>query len=129
MTRAIRDAIDHTALGWVKPEIDEALRQARIDLETFAEAPGETAPLQTIVDHLHQVQGTLRILELQTPAMVAGELEQLAVALHDGKVSASDDVLALLMRGMVQLPRLPGASARWAPRHSDRPAAADQRAA
>ena len=38
MTTAQRDAIDHTALGWVKPEIDEALRQARIELEAFADA-------------------------------------------------------------------------------------------
>ena len=32
MTTVQRDAIDHAALGWVKPEIDEALRQARIEL-------------------------------------------------------------------------------------------------
>ena len=39
MTTALRDAIDHTALGWVKPEIDETLRQARIEIEAFAESP------------------------------------------------------------------------------------------
>ncbi len=104
MTTALRDAIDHTALGWVKPEIDEALRQARIELEAFAEAPGDPAPMQTCIDHLHQVQGTLRMLELQAPAMVAGEMEQLAAALHGGSVPARDEALAVLMRGVVQLP-------------------------
>ncbi|MFN3311272.1 MAG: Hpt domain-containing protein, partial [Thermomonas sp.] len=104
MTTALRDAIDHTALGWVKPEIDEALRQARIELEAFAEAPGDPAPMQTCIDHLHQVQGTLRMLELQAPAMVAGEMEQLAAALHAGGVPARDEALAVLMRGVVQLP-------------------------
>ena len=41
MTTALRDAIDHTALGWVKPEIDETLRQARLEIEAFAESPGD----------------------------------------------------------------------------------------
>ena len=104
MTTALRDAIDHTALGWVKPEIDEALRQARIELEAFAEAPGEPAPMATCMGHLHQVQGTLRMLELQAPAMVAGEMEQLATALRDGATGDRDEALAVLMRGVVQLP-------------------------
>ncbi|WP_256645458.1 Hpt domain-containing protein [Thermomonas paludicola] len=104
MTTALRDAIDHTALGWVKPEIDEALRQARIELEAFAEAPSDASPMLTCVGHLHQVQGTLRMLELQTPAMVAAEMEQLAGALHDGGLAGGDEPLAVLMRGLVQLP-------------------------
>ena len=104
MTTALRDAIDHTALGWVKPEIDETLRQARIELEGFAEGPGDALPMDTCRGHLHQVQGTLRMLELQAPAMVAGEMEQLASALRDGATADRDEALAVLMRGMVQLP-------------------------
>ena len=42
MTTALRDAIDHAVLGWVKPEIDETLRQARIEIEAFAESPGDS---------------------------------------------------------------------------------------
>ena len=108
MTTALRDAIDHTALGWVKPEIDEALRQARIELEGFAENPGDPLPMDTCMGHLHQVQGTLQMLELQAPAMVAGEMEQLASALRDGATGDRDEALAVLMRGMVQLPGLLG---------------------
>ncbi|QNN45834.1 Hpt domain-containing protein [Thermomonas brevis] len=104
MTTALRDAIDHTALGWVKPEIDETLRQARIELEAFAEAPDDASPMATCMGHLHQVQGTLRMLELQAPAMVAGEMEQLAEALRDGATADRDEALAVLMRGVVQLP-------------------------
>lgn len=104
MTKALRDAIDHTALGWVKPEIDETLRQARIELEAFAEAPDDASPMATCMGHLHQVQGTLRMLELQAPAMVAGEMEQLAEALRDGATADRDEALAVLMRGVVQLP-------------------------
>ncbi len=104
MTTALRDAIDHTALGWVKPEIDETLRQARIELEGFAENPGDPLPMETCMGHLHQVQGTLQMLELQAPAMVAGEMEQLADALRADVTADRDEALAVLMRGMVQLP-------------------------
>ena len=30
----MRDAIDTTTLGWIKPELDETLRQARQEIET-----------------------------------------------------------------------------------------------
>ena len=38
---ALRDAIDYTTLGWIKPELDETLRQARIEIEGFAEDPSD----------------------------------------------------------------------------------------
>ncbi|MFT4180228.1 MAG: Hpt domain-containing protein [Thermomonas sp.] len=104
MTTGLRDAIDHTALGWVKPEIDETLRQARLAIEAFVENPGDPSPMRACAGHLHQVQGTLRMLELQAPAMVAGEMEALASALHAGSPAQRDEALAALMRGVVQLP-------------------------
>ena len=104
MSTALQDAIDHTALGWVKPEIDETLRQARIAIEAFAEAPGEVAALQACSEHLHQVAGTLRMLELKAPEMVASEMERLSVALHTGAIPVREEALAALMRGIVQLP-------------------------
>ena len=104
MTTALRDAIDHTALGWVKPEIDETLRQARLEIEAFVENPADASTMRACASYLHQVQGTLRMLELQAPAMVAGEMEQLAGALLEGTTGDRDDALAALMRGVVQLP-------------------------
>ncbi|MBK6333545.1 MAG: Hpt domain-containing protein [Thermomonas sp.] len=104
MTTALRDAIDHTALGWVKPEIDETLRQARIEIEAFAESPGDSERMRACAGYLHQVLGTLRMLELHAPAMVAEEMEHLAGALQGGATGNRDEACAALMRGMVQLP-------------------------
>ena len=104
MTTALRDAIDHTALGWVKPEIDETLRQARLEIEAFAETPDDTERMRACAGYLHQVQGTLRMLELHAPAMVADEMEQLAGALRGGATANRDEASAALMRGVVQLP-------------------------
>ena len=104
MTTALRDAIDHTALGWVKPEIDETLRQARIEIEAFAESPGDSERMRACAGYLHQVLGTLRMLELHAPAMVAEEMEHLAGALQGGATGNRDEACAALMRGVVQLP-------------------------
>jgi chemosensory pili system protein ChpA (sensor histidine kinase/response regulator) len=104
MTTALRDAIDHTALGWVKPEIDETLRQARLEIEAFAESPGDGERMRACAGYLHQVQGTLRMLELPAPAMVAEEMEWLAGALLDDATANRDEACAVLMRGVVQLP-------------------------
>ena len=47
---ALRDAIDYTTLGWIKPELDETLRQARMAIEAFAAlVPGD--PCQRDAGH------------------------------------------------------------------------------
>ena len=101
---ALRDAIDYTTLGWVKPELDETLRQARIEIEDFAADPTDTSRMRFCAGYLHQVQGTLRMVELYAPAMVAEEMERLAQALQEGAVADRDGACAMLMRGVVLLP-------------------------
>ncbi|MCS3745515.1 chemosensory pili system protein ChpA (sensor histidine kinase/response regulator) [Xanthomonas arboricola] len=101
---ALRDAMSHAALGWVKPELDETLRQARNEIEYFAEEPSDTSRMRFCAGYLHQVQGTLRMVELYAPAMVAEELELLANAVQAGEVSDRDEACAMLMRGTVLLP-------------------------
>ena len=100
----MREAIDTTTLGWIKPELDETLRQARQDIEAFAENPGDISSMRACGAHLHQVHGTLRMIELYAPAMVAEEMERLAMALQQGEVADRDEACAALMRGVVQLP-------------------------
>ncbi|MHB8912551.1 MAG: Hpt domain-containing protein, partial [Lysobacter sp.] len=100
----MREAIDTTTLGWIKPELDETLRQARQDIEAFAENPGDASSMRACAAHLHQVHGTLRMIELVAPAMVAEEMERLAMALQQDAVADRDEACAALMRGVVQLP-------------------------
>src|SRR6478609_5589956 len=106
---ALRDAIDTTTLGWIKPELDETLRQARMDIEAFAEDPADTARMRFCAGFLHQVHGTLRMVELYAPAMVAEEMERFAHALavppgSAGGVADRDEACGALMRGVVLLP-------------------------
>ena len=101
---ALREALEHTALGWIKPELDETLRLAKAELEDYAEDQADVARMRLCAGYLHQVQGTLRMVELYAPAMVAEEMEQVAQALHAGTVEDRDAACASLLRGIVLLP-------------------------
>ncbi|RYZ73927.1 MAG: hybrid sensor histidine kinase/response regulator, partial [Lysobacteraceae bacterium] len=101
---ALREAMSHAVLGWVKPELDETLRLARAEVEIFAEEPGDATRMHFCAGYLHQVQGTLRMVELYAPAMVAEELELLARALQENTVADRDEACGALMRGTVLLP-------------------------
>src|SRR3990167_1016727 len=100
----LHENIDFTTLTWVKPELDETLRQARNALQNYVDGGESPAERGTCSDLLHQVQGTLRMVELYGAAMVAEEIEQLSRALVDGKVENRDNACAVLMQGIVQLP-------------------------
>ncbi|MET0892929.1 MAG: Hpt domain-containing protein, partial [Pseudoxanthomonas sp.] len=101
---ALREAMSHAVLGWVKPELDETLRLARAEVEIFAEDPSDTSRMDFCANYLHQVQGTLRMVELYAPAMVAEELELLARALQGKTTVDQDEACGTLMRGTVLLP-------------------------
>ncbi|MDA3913514.1 Hpt domain-containing protein, partial [Oleiagrimonas sp.] len=99
----LEDDIDFTTLNWVKSELDEALQRARESLEAHVDDP-DSGRLHDCGEVLHQVQGTLRMVELYGAAMVVQEMEQLVAALLDDKVESLDEAYAVLMRGLVQLP-------------------------
>ena len=60
----LQDNIDFTTLTWVKPELDETLKQARNALQNYVEEGENPSELKTCSELLHQVQGTLRMVEL-----------------------------------------------------------------
>lgn len=100
----LNDQIDFTTLNWVKQELDETLKQARQALEAFVDDPVDTSQMRFCATYLHQVQGTLRMVELYGAALVVEEMERVALGLLDGEVHKSDETYAVLMRGMMQLP-------------------------
>ncbi|MBV8156410.1 MAG: Hpt domain-containing protein, partial [Dyella sp.] len=100
----LQDNIDFTTLQWVKPELDETLALAREALESYVDNPGNRGAMRACADHLHQVQGTLRMVELYGAAMVTEEMETLAISLLEDHVADREEAYAALMRGLMQLP-------------------------
>ncbi|MEO5625574.1 MAG: Hpt domain-containing protein [Dokdonella sp.] len=100
----LHDDGEFTALNWVKQALDATLAQARDSLEAYVEEPGQLELMRACAAHLHQVQGTLRMVELYGAAMVVENMERLAEALVDDKVRQREEGYSVLMRGIVQLP-------------------------
>lgn len=104
MGAVMADRHDTVALAWVKGAIADCLGQARLTLEHFAAEPGDEAVLDGFVEQLHQVRGCLLMLELNGAALLAEEMEQLGLALRQGRASQRGEALGALFRGLEQLP-------------------------
>lgn len=100
----LQDHIDFTTLQWVKPELDDTLAAARDALESYVDNPGNRDAMRSCADSLHQVHGTLQMVELYGAAMVADEMESLSIALLEDHVAEREEAYAALMRGLMQLP-------------------------
>ena len=100
----LQQEIDFTTLNWVKQELDETLKQARQALEAYVEDPADSSLMRFCATYLHQVQGTLRMVELYGAAMVVEEMERVAQGLLDDVIRNKNDAYEVLMRGIVQLP-------------------------
>jgi len=95
---------DVSTLNWVKGEIDASLHQARLALEAFVAAPDDETQMGFCVMHLHQVRGTLQMVELYGAARAADEMERLAVALQERRIQDVERASEVLMRAVLQLP-------------------------
>lgn len=92
------------SLLWIKAELDNTLLRARQALEAFVEDHDEQL-LNECLTHLHQVHGTLRIVEVHGAAQLAAEMEATAQDVKDKKIKGDEqDAFEVLMRAMLQLP-------------------------
>jgi chemosensory pili system protein ChpA (sensor histidine kinase/response regulator) len=98
------DRHDYVALEWVKGEIAETLKQAHHAIETVLDDPQATHALDDCLACIHQVHGSLQMVEFYGAALLAEEMEQLAMALQGSRVSHRDEALHLLMQALGQLP-------------------------
>ncbi|MET1080437.1 MAG: Hpt domain-containing protein, partial [Pseudomonas sp.] len=98
------DRHDYVALEWVKGEIAETLKQARHALEAFVENPQDSTRMRFCLTYVHQVHGTLQMVEFYGAALLAEEMEQLSQALMEGRVTNQGEALEVLMQAILQLP-------------------------
>ena len=93
---------DRSALRWIRGELDQTLRETRAALEDFVD--GEPGRLDQCVEQLHHVHGALEMAQVYGAAMLADEMEQLALVLSQGQAKQVEPAAEALMLGVVQLP-------------------------
>ncbi|MEM7365148.1 MAG: Hpt domain-containing protein, partial [Pseudomonadota bacterium] len=97
---------DYVALDWIKGEISETLSQAQTSLEAASESPDDSTNLRACLTSIHQVHGTLKMLQLSSPVQIAGEMEELAQALMAAEVPDVEHAQEMLMQSILQMPSL-----------------------
>ena len=95
---------DHLGLDWVKADLLETLDAAREALNDYAESESEGVRLQVCLTYLHQLHGTLSMLELEGVTQLAAHLELLTQALLEGRVGDPEVVRDTLMQGFLEMP-------------------------
>ncbi|UTW48031.1 Hpt domain-containing protein [Bacterioplanoides sp. SCSIO 12839] len=101
---------DYIALEWVKGEIEETLQQAQQALEAYVENPNDKSRLRFCLSYLHQIRGTLQMVEFYGAALLAEEMEAVARAMNDSDALTSasqaegSPALEVLMQAILQLP-------------------------
>ncbi|BCD99981.1 Hpt domain-containing protein [Marinicellulosiphila megalodicopiae] len=98
------DRHDYVALEWVKGEIESTLDLARQALESYVEDTHDSTQLGFCFNYLHQVNGTLKMVEFYGAALLSEELEKLAQKMVDQSVVATEENMSILMQGIIQLP-------------------------
>jgi chemosensory pili system protein ChpA (sensor histidine kinase/response regulator) len=90
----------------VARELNNELNDARVALELFGDQQDQTEVLVKCRNHLRQVRGALRMVEVFGAALLVEEMEQLAQYLidHIEEQRHLAEGLDALMRAMVQLP-------------------------
>ncbi|SFL89385.1 Hpt domain-containing protein [Marinobacter zhejiangensis] len=96
---------DSIALDWVRGEIQETLIRGQQALEGFVENRDDTARLRFCLNYLHQVHGTLQMVELFGAALLTEEMEKLTQAVLNESVASVDDAIEVLMEAILQLPQ------------------------
>jgi chemosensory pili system protein ChpA (sensor histidine kinase/response regulator) len=96
---------DSIALDWVRGEIQDTLTQSQQALEAFVDNRDDTARLRFCLNYLHQVHGTLQMVELYGAALLTEEMEKLTQSILNETVSNVDDAVEVLMQAILQLPQ------------------------
>jgi chemosensory pili system protein ChpA (sensor histidine kinase/response regulator) len=95
---------DNFALDWIKGELFETLNDAREALDAYVESARDETRMRACLTSLHQVHGTLVMLELEGVTLLADHLERLAQDMLNGKVEDESAASQTLMQGILELP-------------------------
>ncbi|MBL6690088.1 MAG: Hpt domain-containing protein, partial [Pseudomonadales bacterium] len=95
---------DYVALEWIQGELSNTLQNAQVALEAVAESPDDAASMRSCLTAIHQVHGTLKMVQLEGPTQVAAEMEQVAQSLMNNSVPELRAAQETLMQAILQLP-------------------------
>ena len=95
--------VDAGTLGWVKSEIEDTALQARKALQQFEDNTDDKTAIKACSTHLHQIYGTLTMVELDAAARLVLESENFAERLSSGSQPWTNECGTVLRRAIDDL--------------------------
>ncbi len=106
----VGSGIDPTTFDWVSREIRASLRDAQSSLDIYQQsAEANPTAMRVCANHIHQIVGTFQMVELDTLARLAMEVERVAEVVADGDLDAGsapagpDEIVELLATSLAQI--------------------------
>lgn len=98
----MKDNQTKVAFNWVKEEVETTLEQAQQAINSFADDESDKTQIHFCANCMHQISGTMQILEFAGASLLAQEMEALAEAIGDETVesneAAYEEFLSAVMR-------------------------------
>ncbi|MGV0033993.1 MAG: hypothetical protein ACNYPE_03220 [Candidatus Azotimanducaceae bacterium WSBS_2022_MAG_OTU7] len=102
---------DYVALEWIRGELANTLQNAQVALEAVTESAEDATSMRTCLTAIHQVHSTLKMVQLQGPAQMAAEMEQVALSLVNNSILETRLAQETLMQAIFAATRLFGSVA------------------
>lgn len=90
-------------LHWVREELAESLDRVREFVEDYLEVPTNPLPLQRSLVELHQIRGTLRMIQCDGAALLAEEMKTAVQDLLNDVDTAPEKAFEVLLGATLQL--------------------------
>ena len=100
----MHEAINYNALSWIRQELGETIKQARLLLEEYAADPTNEAPLHHCVKQLHEALGPLKMVDIRGAVLLVTEMEEVVADLQQGILVQADSAMEQLMQAFLVLP-------------------------
>lgn len=98
----MRDNQTKVALNWVKDEIESTLEQAQNAIRAYAEDETDKTQIHFCANCMHQIRGTMQMLEFSGAALLAEEMEALAEAIGEKKVDSNEKAYEVFLSAILR---------------------------
>lgn len=98
----MRDNQTKVALNWVKDEIESTLEQAQNAIRAYAEDETDKTQIHFCANCMHQIRGTMQMLEFSGAALLAEEMEALAEAIGERKVDSNEKAYEVFLSAILR---------------------------
>lgn len=91
-------------LEWLIEEVEASLHLAYEALESYLADSSDEAQIRYCLSYLHQIHGSLKIVECHGPLLLAEEMESLAESMLEQHVSNIEDACDVMVLAILKLP-------------------------